>query len=93
MAPFKLASLSLPDDVHGCPDIESLLPQEALATLEDCHECMLVPDGAEVKVKEFLDPMLTIRSTRDSSWTCTDEALSEPSMIARRGQASLPCGR
>ena len=58
LAPFKLASLSLPDNVAGCPTLGELLPPTALSLLEGYQERMLAPDGAKSEITEFLDPTL-----------------------------------
>ena len=58
IAPFKLASLSLPDDIHRCPKLAALLPEAALSLLEGYQERMLAPEGAIVDIREFLDPTL-----------------------------------
>ena len=60
LAPFRLELLSLPDDVHDCPTIESLLPAEALSYLKGYQERMLRPavDAAEISTREFMDPSL-----------------------------------
>ncbi len=42
LAPFRLELLSLPDSVHDCPRIESLLPAEALSYMKwvsGAHAC------------------------------------------------------
>ena len=59
VAPFKIELLSLPADVHACPQVADLLSEKALSFLEGYQERMLRDDVCETeKVFEFMDPTL-----------------------------------
>ena len=64
LAPFRLELLSLPDSVHDCPRIESLLPAEALSYMKGYQERMLASSDVEVGVREYLDPALRFNQKR-----------------------------
>jgi hypothetical protein len=53
LAPFRLELLSLPDSVHDCPRIESLLPDEALSYMKGYQERMLAVGEVKVEVRDF----------------------------------------
>ena len=64
LAPFRLELLSLPDSVHDCPCIESLLPAEALSYMKGYQERMLASSDCVAEVREYLDPALRFNQKR-----------------------------